>query len=189
MVDLPEGKNWSGLRVMVGGFAGIGLPDGLVAGLLKNRTAVDLTLIANDAGPPGSALSRLVRSGRVRRLIGSHVGIDRRVREFVAAGGVDFEAVPQGGVVERIRAAAVGLDGVVFPGGHIGRAISADAALVSAAVMDRYGNLAFSGMADNFNRYLAMAAVDTFVQADCRVHHLDPSAVDVPWVFVNASKR
>lgn len=66
-------------------------------------------------------------------------------------------------------------------------AITADFALVRAAVADRHGNCVFHAAARNFNPLCAMAGRVTLVEADLIVQPgvLEPDAVHLPGVYVD----
>ena len=105
------------------------------------------------------------------------------------AGEIDVELVPQGTLVERIRAGGVGLGGVltatglgtpVEEGKRVSRStapafcsrrpIRADFALIAARQADYLGNLQYSLTAHNFNPIMALAA-DTVIaepESSCR---------------------
>jgi acetate CoA/acetoacetate CoA-transferase alpha subunit len=97
-----------GASLMVGGFMGVGSPhrliDALVASGCKN-----LTLIGNDTARPGIGVAKLISSGQVARVITSHIGLNPETQKKMFAGEIAVELVPQGTLVERIRAAGYGL--------------------------------------------------------------------------------
>ena len=95
------------------------------------------------------------------------------------AGEIAVELVPQGTLVERIRAGGVGLGGVLTATGIgtlveegkqivevdgrryiLERPIRGDFALIAARQADYVGNLEYSLTAQNFNPIMAMAADD-----------------------------
>ena len=105
------------------------------------------------------------------------------------------DLVPQGTLVERIRAGGYGLGGVLTPTG-IGTevekgkqkievdgraylvevAIRADFALVHAFLADYFGNLAYALTARNYNPVVAMAGATVIASAD----HIVPVGVIAP---------
>ncbi len=105
-----------GARVMLSGFMGVGTPDGLVRALAAAGKK-DLTMIVNDAARPDTGVGPLVSAGCVRKFIGSHIGVNPVLQEKMHAGEIEVELVPQGTLVERIRAAGMGLGGVLTPTG------------------------------------------------------------------------
>ena len=101
------------------------------------------------------------------------------------AGEMEVELVPQGTLIERIRAGGFGLGGILTPTGvgtvveegkqkiEVGGkdylvepALRADFALVNAFLADYLGNLAYALTARNFNPVIAMAADTVIVEAD-----------------------
>ena len=93
-----------GASVMIGGFMGVGSPHRLIDALVA-RGARDLTLICNDTAMPGVGVGKLITAGAVRKVIASHIGLNPETQKKMIAGELDVELVPQGTLVERIRAA------------------------------------------------------------------------------------
>lgn len=192
-----------GASLMVGGFMGCGTPDRLVDEIVRQRKR-DLTIIANDNAVPGVGVGKLVSAGLVRKTIASHIGLNPETQRKMIEGAIDVELVPQGTLIERIRAAGFGLGGVLTPTGVgtvveegkrklevNGRAylleiaLRADFALVQAFLADYQGNLAYALTARNFNPIIAMAADRVIVEAENVVpvgviapdHVITPAAV------------
>jgi len=111
------------------------------------------------------------------------------------AGTLQVELVPQGTLIERIRAGGFGLGGILTPTGigtevETGKqridvggkpyllevALRADFALVQAFLVDYIGNLSYALTARNFNPVIAMAADTVIVNAD----HIVPTGVISP---------
>ena len=176
---VPEGA-----RVMIGGFMGVGTPERIIDALVRHGTR-ELTVIANDTAMPGVGIGKLVQAGLVRRAIVSHIGLNPDTQRRMLAGKIDVELVPQGTLIERIRAGGYGLGGiltatgvgtVVETGKHtlvldgrtflVERALRAEVALVSAFLADYLGNLAYALTARNFNPVIATAADVVIVEAD-----------------------
>ena len=108
---------------------------------------------------------------------------------------IAVDLVPQGTLVERIRAGGCGLGGVLTPTGvgtiveegkqHdrvngktflLETAMRADFALIHAFVADHLGNLTYVLTARNFNPVMAMAADTVIVTAE----HIVPVGVIAP---------
>ena len=173
-----------GASLMIGGFLGVGTPELLIDGLVRHRKG-DLTVIANDTAVPGKGIGRLVSAKLVRKAIVSHIGLNPETQKQMMTGDIEVELVPQGTLIERIRAKGFGLGGVLTPTG-IGtlaeegkRKVSvegkdyllelplrADFALVQAFLSDYYGNLTYALTARNFNPLIAMAADKVIVEAE-----------------------
>jgi acetate CoA/acetoacetate CoA-transferase alpha subunit len=173
-----------GASVLIGGFMGVGTPERIVDELVRRRTG-NLTVIANDTALPGVGIGKLVRAGLVRRAIVSHIGLNPETQRQMIAGKIDVELVPQGTLIERIRAGGYGLGGILT-GTGIGTvveegkqtvtiggkrflvevALRADVALVSAFLADYLGNLTYALTARNFNPVIATAADLVIVDAE-----------------------
>jgi acetate CoA/acetoacetate CoA-transferase alpha subunit len=183
-----------GASIMVGGFMGVGTPHRLMDELVRQRKR-DLTIIANDNASPGMGVGKLVSAGLVRKTIASHIGLNPETQQKMIQGSMEVELVPQGTLIERIRAAGFGLGGVLTPTGvgtvvedgkrklEIGGkeylleiALRADFALVQAFLADYQGNLAYALTARNFNPLIAMAASRVIVEAE----HIVPVGVIAP---------
>jgi len=173
-----------GATVMVGGFMGIGTPERLVDELVRQGRK-DLTLIANDNGFPTVGVGKLVVAGLVRKTIASHIGLNPESQKKMIAGTMQVELVPQGTLVERIRAGGFGLGGILTPTG-VGTTVEegkrkievdgrpylletplhADYALIRAFLCDYSGNLTYALTARNFNPVMAMAAETVIADAE-----------------------
>ncbi|MBB3183077.1 acetate CoA/acetoacetate CoA-transferase alpha subunit [Halomonas fontilapidosi] len=194
-----------GAVIMVGGFGSPGTPFALLDELLA-QGQTGLTLIKNDANEPDIGIGRLIRAGRVDRLLTSHIGLNRIAIEEMNQGRLAVEMYPQGLLAEKIRCAGaghygfltdIGLDTEIAAGRReiecdgrtwaIEPAIRADIALVHADLADAYGNLVYRGTAINFNPLMAMAADRTIAQAfEIRYPgSLIPEAIHTPCAFVS----
>jgi len=144
-----------------------------------------LTVIANDTAMPGAGIGKLISAGIVARVIASHIGLNPETQKGMLAGEIDVELVPQGTLIERIRAGGFGLGGVLTPTGVgtlaadgkatvdvdgktflLEKPIRADFALVNARAADYLGNLTYALTARNFNPVIAMAAERVIVYAE-----------------------
>ena len=184
----------NGARVMVGGFMGVGTPERLVDELVRQNKS-ELTVICNDAGLPGKGVGKLIDATLVSALTASHIGLNPKAQQQMMAKQIAVDLVPQGTLVERIRAGGCGLGGVLTPTGvgtiveegkqHVqlnGKtflletAMRADFALIHAFVADHLGNLTYVLTARNFNPVMAMAADTVIVTAE----HIVPVGVIAP---------
>jgi len=173
-----------GASLMIGGFMGVGTPERVIDEIVRQRKR-DLTVIANDNATPGVGIGKLVSAGLVRKTIASHIGLNPETQQKMLAGEMEVELVPQGTLIERIRAAGHGLGGVLTPTGVgtvveegkrkldvdgreylVETALSADFALVQAFLADYLGNLTYALTARNFNPVIAMAARTVIVDAE-----------------------
>lgn len=194
-----------GASVMIGGFMGVGAPDRLIAALVA-RGARDLTVIANDTAIPGHGIGPLITAGAVARLITSHIGRNPEAQARLMAGEMAVDLVPQGTLVERIRAGGMGLGGVLTPTGLgtevadgkqvievegkpflLETPLTADFALLAAWQADYLGNLCYMLTAQNFNPVMALAGRTVIAEADSivPVGVIPPDAVRTPGVLVD----
>ena len=173
-----------GASVMIGGFMAVGTPERIVDELVRQRKR-DLTVIANDTAMPGVGIGKLVQAKLVRKAIVSHIGLNPETQRQMLAGEMEVELVPQGTLVERIRAGGYGLGGILTSTGVgtmveegkqkvavagkdylVEPALRAGFALVNAFLADYLGNLTYALTARNFNPVMAMAAETVIVDAD-----------------------
>jgi acetate CoA/acetoacetate CoA-transferase alpha subunit len=105
-----------GATLMVGGFMGVGTPERLIDELVRQGKR-NLTLIANDTAVPGQGIGKLVDAGLVARTIASHIGLNPETQRQMMTGKMAVDLVPQGTLIERIRAGGFGLGGVLTPTG------------------------------------------------------------------------
>jgi acetate CoA/acetoacetate CoA-transferase alpha subunit len=183
-----------GASLMIGGFMGVGTPERLMDELVRQGKR-DLTIIANDNALPGKGIGKLVDAGLVSRTITSHIGLNPETQKRMLAGTMKVDLVPQGTLVERIRAGGCGLGGVLTATGVgtvvaegkqvievegeaylLETALRADFALVHAFLADYVGNLAYALTARNFNPVMALAADTVIVEAE----HVVPVGVIAP---------
>ena len=196
-----------GSTVLVGGFGAVGQPNQLIDGLIE-QGATDLVIVANNSGVAEFGLAKLMKLGRVRRIICSY---PRSAGSFVfeelyRAGKIELELVPQGTLAERMRAAGAGIPAFYTPtaygtklaegkptaeiGGRfcvLEYALPGDVALVEAWEADRWGNLTYRESGRNFNPVMATAAKMTIVQVQRVVElgALPPECVVTPGVYVD----
>ena len=183
-----------GASLMIGGFMGVGTPEPVIDEIVRQGKG-DLTVIANDTAAPGVGVGKLVRAKLLRKAIVSHIGLNPETQQQMMAGELEVDLVPQGTLVERIRAGGSGLGGILTPTGVgtvvedgkrkiaingrdylLETALRADFALVHAFISDYLGNLAYVLTARNFNPLVAMAADPVIVHAD----HIVPVGVVAP---------
>lgn len=186
---IPDGS-----VLLIGGFMAVGSPLRLIDALVA-RGARNMTVVANDTAMPGKGIGKLISAGAVSKAIVSHIGLNPETQKKMIAGEIDVELVPQGTLVERIRAAGVGLGGVLtatgigtmveegkqtveVDGRHyiLEKPIRGDFALLAARQADYVGNLDYSLTAHNFNPIMAMAAERVIAEA----HHIVPVGVIPP---------
>jgi acetate CoA/acetoacetate CoA-transferase alpha subunit len=198
-----------GMTVMLPGFLGVGTPKALIDALCEKRTG-NLTVIYNDGAFPGVGIGKLVRCGLVSKMISTHTGTNPELVKAIAEGLIEIELLPQGTLVERIRAAGAGLGGILTSTGvgtevekgktimELGDAtyllelpLRADVALLYAYKGDTSGNLVYRNTARNFNPIMATAAdlVIAEVEHLVDVGDIDPEHVVTPGIFVDIIVR
>lgn len=193
-----------GASIMLGGFGLCGVPENLIAALVRTKVT-GLHTIANNVGIDGYGLGLLMEAGMISSHVGSYVGENRRVEELMLAGMLNVKLVPQGTFSEQIRAGGAGIPAFYTPTGVgtlaaegkevrefdgrsylLERALSADFALVKAWKGDRMGNLVYRKTARNFNPMMASAAKITIAEVEHLVEpgELDPEQVVTPGIYV-----
>lgn len=197
---IPDGS-----RIAIGGFLAVGAPEGLIDAIVAaEKKDLHIIVIASDYENRGIGKlvgKRLVKSAQV-----SHLGTNKEIQAQMNAGEISIELVPQGTLMERVRAFGAGLGGVLTPTGLgtvveegkqvirlegkdyiLEPAIASDFAIVRAWKADTSGNLIYRKTARNSNPIMAMAGVTTIVEVDEIVEtgQLDPEQIITPGVFVN----
>jgi acetate CoA/acetoacetate CoA-transferase alpha subunit len=183
-----------GASVMIGGFMAVGSPESVIDELVRQGKR-GLTVIANDTAMPGRGIGKLVAAALVAKTIASHIGLNPETQKQMIAGTMEVDLVPQGTLIERIRAAGYGLGGILTATGAgtvvedgkrrievdgksylLEVALRADFALVHAFLADYLGNLSYSLTGRNFNPVIAMAANTVIATAE----HIVPVGVIPP---------
>lgn len=194
-----------GDTVMVGGFGGAGLPFGIIQAVLDAGVR-ELTVISNNAGSSGPDLSLWFAAGIVRKIICSYPRNAEVFAERYRAGEVELELVPQGTLVERIRAGGAGLGGFLSPvgvgtvfangkrtvevGGRtylVELPLRADFSFVKGRQADSLGNVTYNKTARNHCAVMATAATTVAVEVDeiVEVGSMDPEIIVTPCIFVD----
>lgn len=204
-----------GASIMFGGFGRAGLPVSLIHAL-KDRGVKSLTAIVNN---PGFDYEELFANEQISTLISSfpvvpssfvEAGQVLYSRAQIEAGKVQVELVPQGTLVERIRAGGAGIPAFYTPTGVgtqvaegkevrqfdgrsylLEQALRADYALIKAYKADRSGNLVYRLASRNFNPIMATAATTTIAEVEhiVEVGALDPDSIVTPGIFVQRVVR
>lgn len=173
-----------GAILMVGGFMAVGTPDRVIDEIIRQKKS-GLTVIANDTATPSTGIGKLVSAKLLRKAIVSHIGLNPETQRQMISKELEVELVPQGTLIERIRAGGFGLGGILTQTGigtpvedgkqkvEVGGksylvepALRADFALVQAFLADYLGNLSYALTARNFNPVIAMAADTVIASAD-----------------------
>ncbi|KAJ9579818.1 hypothetical protein L9F63_004524 [Diploptera punctata] len=110
--DIPDGAT-----LLVGGFGLCGIPENLIAALLKTQVK-QLTAVSNNAGVDDFGLGLLLKERRLKRMISSYVGENAEFERQYLAGELELELTPQGTLAERIRAGGAGIPAFYTPTGY-----------------------------------------------------------------------
>ena len=199
-----------GASLMIGGFMGVGTPERLIDELVRQGKR-ELIVIANDAGTPGRGVGKLIAAGLVAKAVASHIGLNPEAQRQMLAGQMSVDLVPQGTLIERIRAGGFGLGGVLTATGLgtvveegkrrievagksylLETALRSEFALIHAFLADQIGNLSYALTARNYNPVIAMAADTVIATAENIVpvgvvspdHVITPAAV-VDYLVLN----
>ena len=193
-----------GATLMVGGFGLCGIPENLIAALVR-KGVKNLNTISNNMGVDEFGLGLLLQKGQIKSHKGSYVGENRLFEELVLAGKLDLELVPQGTFAERIRAGGAGIPAFFTPTGVgtvvaegkevrefdgrqyvMERWLRADFSLIKAWKGDKWGNLIYRKTARNFNPMIATAGKVTIAEVEELVEpgELAPDQVHTPSVYV-----
>ena len=192
---------FEGATVMLGGFGLCGIPENLIAALVR-KGAKGLHTISNNMGVDGFGMGLMLEAGLIASHIGRYVGENRLLESLVIAGKMEVSLIP---LAERIRAGGAGIPAFYTPAGvgtvvgegkevrqFDGRAylletaLSADFALIKAWRGDRLGNLVYRKTARNFNPMMATAARVTIAEVEELVEAgaIDPDQVMTPGIYV-----
>ena len=189
----------------VGGFGLCGIPEHLIAALVK-KGVKGLTCYSNNAGVDDFGLGLLLQNRQIKKMVSSYVGENAEFERQYLHGELELEFAPQGTLAERMRAGGAGIPafytptaaGTVVAEGKetklfngrecvLEQGIVADFALVKAWKADRLGNLIYRKTARNFNPMAAtcgkvcIAEVEEIVE----VGDLDPDNIHTPGVYVH----
>lgn len=194
-----------GMTLMVGGFGLCGIPENLIAALVKSG-AKNLTCISNNAGVDDFGLGLLLKSRQIKKMISSYVGENDEFERQMLSGELEVDLIPQGTLATRCLAAGYGMPAVFTPAGvgtevaHgkevrnfngkdylMEMAFDADFALVKAWKGDTAGNLIYRSTARNFNPMMAMAGKITVAEVEILVEagELDPDQIHTPGIYVH----
>ncbi len=199
-----------GDTVMVGGFMTNGTPKTIV----NEVTAKDLTVVCNDCGYENDGAGVLLHKGLIKRLIATHVGMNKEVAAKYNAGELDLKLQPQGTLAEQIRCGGTGIAAFLTPTGVgtivadpsadttlpgvqtveldgkeylMEKAMRGDVALIQGFVADESGNIRYKGSRRNFNPLMAAACNITIAEVEKIVPagEIGPDYVETPYIFVD----
>ena len=204
-IEEAVSKIKDGDTIMVGGFLAVGTPESLIDALVA-KGVKDLTLICNDTGFVDRGVGKMVVNKQFKKIIASHIGTNRETGRQMVEGETEVVLVPQGSLVEKIRAGGNGIGGFLVKTGLgteiqkgkdvinvdgvdflLKKPLRADVAILFANKADENGNLWYHGTTRNFNTVMATAADWVVVEAEeiVPVGAISPNEVVVPGVFVD----
>jgi len=193
------------MTVMIGGFMGVGTPEGIVS-IILDEGIKDLTLITDDTAFVDTGVGPLIVNHRVKKAITTHIGKNPEAGRQMIAGEMEVDLVPMGTFVERVRAGGAGLGGILTPTGVgtiveegkekltvdgrdylLEKPLHAEIALLKAYKADKNGNLIYRKAARNFNPLMALAAdlVIAEVEQIVEIGEMDPDEVMTPGVLID----
>ena len=193
-----------GSTVMLGGFGLCGVPEDLIAALVR-KGVMRLHTISNNMGIDGCGMGLMLEAGMIASHIASYVGENKLLESMILGHKLDLTLVPQGTLAERIRAGGAGIPAFYTPTGVgtvaaegkevrdfegrrfvLERALTAEFALIKAWKGDRLGNLVYRKTAQNFNPIMATAAKITIAEVETLVEPgmIDPGQVMTPGIYV-----
>jgi 3-oxoacid CoA-transferase subunit A len=193
-----------GAVLVVGGFGLCGIPENLIAALVR-RGVKDLTVVSNNCGVDDWGLGLLLKTRQIRKMVSSYVGENAEFERQFLSGELEVDLVPQGTLAERMRAGGAGIPAFYTPAGVgtlvaegketrtidgreylLERGIVGDFAMVAAWKGDRLGNLVYRKAARNFNPMAATAGKICVAEVEelVEVGALDPECVHTPGLFV-----
>ena len=211
VVSLEEAVKdiFDGAVILVGGFGGPGAAFNLVEAAseaTEKNHVKDLVFVVN---APASTLLTWKNVKGVKKLISSFplppytAWRKEPLRDSIVSGEIDVESIPQGTMVERVRAGGAGIPAFYTPVGVgtvveegkekrvidgrqyiLEHAIKGDFALIKADKADRWGNLVYRKSQRNFNPVMATAARVTIAEVDEIVDRIDPEVVVTPGIYV-----
>lgn len=196
----------NGDQLLVGGFGLCGTPFSMIDTIVEQQRAKNLTVVSNNLGEPDRGLGKLLRSGHLKKAIGSYFTTNRDAVAAWQRGELEIELYPQGTLAEAIRAGGAGIAGFYtrtavgtqlaegkeekeFHGERfiLIEGVRGNVALVKALKADTMGNLVYSATARNYNPLMATAAdvVIAEVEEIVEVGELDPERIITPHNYVD----
>jgi len=156
-------------RIALGGFLAVGTPETILDAIVEAGIN-NLHIIAITSDYIGKGIGKLVDAHLVKSVQVSHMGTNKNIQDQVNSGEIQSELIPQGTLMERVRAFGAGLGGVLTPTGLgtivaegkqiinvdgkdylLEPAIPSDFALIRAHKADKAGNLIYRKTARNGN--------------------------------------
>lgn len=191
--------------ILVGGFGLVGAPLTLIDQLTKLKVN-NLTIVSNNLGEQDKGLGYVLNQNKIKKAIGSYFTSNPDVGEKVNKGELEIQLLPQGTLIESIRAGGAGIGGYYTKTGvgtELGRgkelkeihgetylfepSITGDVALIKAHKADKLGNLVYYKTARNFNPLMATAAKIVIAEVDeiVEIGELSPEEIVTPHLYVD----
>ncbi|HNT52520.1 MAG TPA: 3-oxoacid CoA-transferase subunit A, partial [Candidatus Syntrophosphaera sp.] len=171
-------------RICIGGFLAVGAPETIIDAIVAAGTK-DLHMIVIASDWENRGVGKLVVNHQLKSAQVSHTGTNREIQNQMNSGEITVELIPQGTLMERVRAYGTGLGGILTPTGLgtvveeqkqvikvadrdyiLEPAIPSDYALIRAYKADKAGNLIYRKTARNSNPIMAMAGRITIAEVD-----------------------
>ncbi|MGQ0552534.1 MAG: CoA transferase subunit A [Planctomycetota bacterium] len=111
VADIPDGAT-----LLAGGFGLCGIPEQLIAALVRRGTK-RLTIASNNCGVDDFGLGLLLRTRQIAKMISTYVGENATFERQFLTGELEVELVPQGTFAERLRAGGAGIPAFYTPTG------------------------------------------------------------------------
>ena len=197
MQPLPLDKSVAlipdGASLMIGGFMAVGTPLRVIDELVRQKKTQSHSHCQRH-GHAGPGNWQTLDAKLLRKAIVSHIGLNPETQRQMLAGELEVELVPQGTLIERIRAGGFGLGGVLTQTG-IGTSVEEGKQRIEVAggvsagggaaggfrsgaglPCGLHGQSGYALTARNFNPVIAMAADTVIASAD----HIVPVGVLAP---------
>jgi acetate CoA/acetoacetate CoA-transferase alpha subunit len=196
----------SGQTIMVGGFGRGGVPFTVLQEITSRKELTDFVLVKNDANEPDIGIDGLLKQGRVRKLIATHIGLNPDFIAQMNRDEIECELIPQGIFAEKIRAGGAGIPAILTDIGIgteveqgkqkveldgneylLERALRGDVALIRADIADTAGNAWWRGSNRNMCVVMGTACERVIVEAREIVERgaIEPENIHLPAVFVD----
>lgn len=191
--------------ILVGGFLGVGSPNYIIDEIMQQNIK-DITLVANDTAMPEIGVGKLIVNKQIKKFIGTHIGTNPETGRQMATEELAVTLIPQGTMIEQIRAKGAGLGGVLTKTGLgtvvakdkqtiiideqeylLEKPIGADFALIYGSLVDKSGNVYYRGTTRNFNVGMAKAADIVIVEAQEIIDDgaLNPNEIVIPNIYID----
>ncbi|CAG9327166.1 unnamed protein product [Blepharisma stoltei] len=100
----------TGTSIAIGGYGCCGVPENLIQAL-RDYGNYDFTVYSMGCGAPGYGIDLLLESNQLKRVITSYLGSSTLIEDQYYQGVIELKLVPEGTLIERIRAGGSGIPG------------------------------------------------------------------------------